>query len=283
MRNLLAATAISTIMAFGSAAFAQDDTALTGSSVIATINGTEITLGHVIMLRRQLPEEYRNLPNDVLWEGIMSQLVEQTLLAGQVSEDDIPSEVQLAIENEKRAQLAAAHIDKIINRDITDEALEALYAEATAEMVPTPEFNGSHILVETEEEALALIETLEGGADFAELAMEKSTGPSGPNGGDLGWFGLGMMVPEFELAVTGLEIGGVSAPVQTQFGWHVVKLDDARETPVPSLDDMRPQLMEQLRQKSVQAEIEALTEAAEITRVEDIDPALMLDLSLLAD
>ncbi len=282
MRNLLAATAISTVMAFGSAAFAQDNAPMTGDSVIATVNGTEITLGHVIMLRRQLPEEYRNLPDDVLWEGILSQLVEQSLLAEQIDSDNLPPEVQLAIENEMRAQLAAAQIDVVLDRDIPDEAVETLYQKTVAGMEPTPEYNASHILVETEEEALSLVEALEDGKDFAELAREKSTGPSGPNGGDLGWFGLGMMVPEFEMAVTGMETGGISAPVQTQFGWHVIKLDDYRETPVPTVDEMRPQLLEQLRQQAVGAEIEALTESAEITKVEGIDPALMRDITLVA-
>lgn len=282
MRNLLAATAISTVMAFGGAAFAQDTAPMTSDSVIATVNGTDITLGHVIMLRRQLPEEYRNLPDDVLWEGIVSQLVEQSLLAEQIDGDNLPLEVQLAIENEMRAQLAAAQIDAVLSRDISDEAIEARYQETVASMEPTPEYNASHILVETEDEALALVETLEDGKDFAELAMEKSTGPSGPNGGDLGWFGLGMMVPEFEVAVTGMEVGGISAPVQTQFGWHVIKLDEYRETPVPTLQELRPQLMDQLRQQAVALEIEALTETSEITRVEGIDPALMRDVSLVA-
>ncbi len=282
MRNLLAATAISTVIAFGGAVYAQDTAPMTSDSVIATVNGTDITLGHVIMLRRQLPEEYRNLPDDVLWEGIVSQLVEQSLLAQQVDGDNLPQEVQLAIENELRAQMAAAQIDVVLKRDISDEAIETLYQETVAAVEPTPEYNASHILVETEEEALALVAELEGGKDFAELAAEKSTGPSGPNGGDLGWFGLGMMVPEFEMAVTGMEVGGISAPVQTQFGWHVITLDEYRETPVPTLQELQPQLMEQLRQQAVALEIEALTETAEITRVEGIDPALMRDISLVA-
>ncbi len=284
MRNLLAATALTTLMAFGGAAYAQDaqDTVpLTAQSVLATVNGTEITLGHVIMLRNQLPDEYRNLPDDVLWEGIVSQLIEQTLLAQQIDSANLPIAIVWAIENETRAQAAGAQIDVVIKRDISDEQIDALYAETVADMEPTPEYNASHILVETEDEAKALLEDLDAGADFSELAMEKSTGPSGPNGGDLGWFGLGMMVPEFELAVTTMEVGNVSAPVQTQFGWHVVKLDEFRETPVPSIDDMRPQLMDQLRQRAVEEEIETLKAAAEITQLEDVDPAVMRDVSLL--
>ncbi len=283
MRNLLAATAISTVLAFGGASFAQDDAPITRDSVVATVNGTEITLGHVIMLRRQLPEEYRNLPNEVLWEGILSQIIEQALLAEQIDSENLPQEVQLAMENELRAQMAAAQIDIVLARNISDEAIDTLYQETVSTLEPTPEFNASHILVETEEEALALVEMLEDGKGFAELAMEMSTGPSGPNGGDLGWFGLGMMVPEFEQAVVNMEAGGISEPVQTQFGWHVIKLDEFRETPVPTLQELRPQLKEQLSQQAVGQEIEALSETAEITRVEGIDPALMLEFTLIAD
>jgi len=136
--------------------------------------------------------------------------------------------------------------------------------------------------VETEEEAQALIDTLNGGADFAELAKEKSTGPSGPNGGELGWFGLGMMVAEFEEAVLGMEAGDVSAPVQTQFGWHVVRLNDKRNKPAPTLEETLPTLMDTLRQQAVEDEIQALTEGADITRPpEGFDVSLMRDLSLL--
>lgn len=295
MRNLLATSAVATFLTLGGAAFAQDTTeeavteeamelvGLTASSVVATVNGVELTLGHVITLRQQLPEEYRNLPDEVLYEGILNQLIEQSLLANQVDANNLPLEVKLSLENELRAQMAATQIDTIIGRNITEEALEAVYVVTVAEMEATPEYNASHILVETEEEALALIVELDAGKDFAELAMEKSTGPSGPRGGDLGWFGLGMMVPEFELAVTSIEVGAVSAPVQTQFGWHVVKLDDFRETPVPTLAEMRPQLMDQLRQEAVSLEIEAMTESADITRVEGVDPAQMRDLSLLSE
>ena len=138
-------------------------------------------------------------------------------------------------------------------------------------------------MVETEEEAQALIETLNGGADFAELAKEKSTGPTGPNGGELGWFGLGQMVEPFEAAVVEMEVGSISAPVQTQFGWHVLKLNDKRDKPAPTLEETTTSLMDSLRQQAVEAEITALSDAAEITRPpEDFDASLMRDISLLS-
>jgi len=147
------------------------------------------------------------------------------------------------------------------------------------------EYNAAHILVETEEEALAVIETLDGGADFAETARESSTGPSGPSGGDLGWFGAGMMVGEFETAVKDMEPGDISAPVQTQFGWHVIKLNEVRDQPRPTLEQLRPELENQLLQETVTGKLAELTEAAEITRpaAGDFDPEIINNLDLLED
>ena len=281
MRNFLAAGAVSVLLTLNaSVGFAQDE--MTADTVIASVNGTEITLGHVIVLRQQLPSEYQSLPDEVLFEGIINQLIEQTLLADQTTADSVPREVELALENERRALLSGVQIEALARQDVSEEAVQAAYDEAYGNLPAEPEFNASHILVETEEEALALIETLNGGADFAELAIEKSTGPSGPNGGELGWFGLGMMVPEFEEAVSGMEAEGISAPVQTQFGWHVVRLNDKRDKPAPTLEETRPTLMDAIRQQAVEDAIAALTEGADITRPDEgFDAALMRDTSLL--
>ncbi|MEM8802624.1 MAG: peptidylprolyl isomerase, partial [Pseudomonadota bacterium] len=145
------------------------------------------------------------------------------------------------------------------------------------------EFNASHILVETEDEAKALITELEGGADFAQLAMDKSTGPSGPRGGELGWFGLGAMVAPFEEAVATMEPGAISAPVQTQFGWHVIKLNETRVKNAPPLEQVQAQLSDEIRRVAIEGLVEELTAGAEITRAtaEEIDPALLDSFELL--
>ncbi len=283
MRNFLAATAVSALMVFSAgASLAQED--ITADTVIASVNGTDITLGHVIVLRNQLPQEYQSLPDDVLFEGIIAQLIEQTLLAdkAEASGNEIPREVGLALDNERRALYASVQIDEVAGRDISDEAIQAAYDAQYGNLPPEPEFNASHILVETEEEAQAIIETLNGGADFAELAKEKSTGPSGPNGGELGWFGLGQMVEPFEAAVVGMEVGAISAPVNTQFGWHVLKLNDKRDKPAPTLEETRVAIMDGLRQAAVEAEIAALRDGADVTLPADgFDVTLMRDTSLL--
>ncbi len=147
------------------------------------------------------------------------------------------------------------------------------------------EFNASHILVESEEEAQAVIEELEGGADFAALAKEKSTGPSGANGGSLGWFGPGMMVEEFETAVAEMEPGEVSDPVQTQFGWHVVKLNETRLPEAPEMSEVRGTLESEIWEERLREEIAAVVDAAEVERsdVSGIDPSVLKDTSLITE
>lgn len=263
---------------------AQAQDALTADSVVATINGTEITLGHMLMVRAGLPEQYQQLPDDVLWDGILDQIVQQTVL-GQTLEGEESRRIAIALDNERRALRAAEVIEGIVDEAVTDDTVQAFYAQSFLQGEPTQEFNASHILVETEEAAAAIVEELESGADFAEVAREKSTGPSGPNGGELGWFGPGMMVPEFQAAVEAMEVGAISAPVQTQFGWHVIKLNETRNQEAPALDAVRGDIETQLSQMAVGQQIDALTQAATITRTakEDVDTSVLSNLDLIED
>jgi len=250
--------------------------------VVATVNGTDITMGHMIVVRSGLPDQYRNLPDDVLFKGILDQVIQQTILAAQAG-GDTPDRVRLALENERRALMAAEHMDVVLADAVTEDAVAAAYEKTYAGAVPEREFDASHILVETEDEAKALVTDLDGGADFAELAKEKSTGPSGPRGGALGWFGTGQMVPEFENAVKDMEVGAVSTPIKTQFGWHVIKLNDTRSKDAPKIDDVRADLEQQVRMETVDAYIAKLTEGATISKTPatDIDTSKLSDLTLL--
>lgn len=275
--NLLLATATALCLALPAAA---QDTDI--DTVVATVNGTEITIGHMITARAQLPQQYQQLPDDVLFEGLLEQLVQQTVLSQQAEE--APKSVELSLENERRAALAGIEINSFLSDPVDDDALQAAYDAQYASAEPEKEFNASHILVETEEEAQALVAELEGGADFATLAQEKSTGPSGPSGGSLGWFGVGMMVKPFEDAVISLTDGAVSAPVQTQFGWHVIKLNESRVKDAPTLDSVREELSQQIQQEALEAHITSLTEAADVTRsVEGIDVTILRNAEILAE
>ncbi|KZY52167.1 peptidylprolyl isomerase [Sulfitobacter sp. KE29] len=259
---------------------AQDEPGL--DTVVATVNDTEITLGHMIVARASLPQQYQQLPEDVLFKGLLDQLVQQTALADSFS-GELPPRVTLSLENETRSLTAGEAIEGVMAEPVSDEELQAAYDAQYSDAEPEPEFNASHILVETKEEADAIKAELDGGADFAELAKEKSTGPSGPGGGSLGWFGPGMMVPAFEETVAGMEAGSVSDPVETQFGWHVIKLNETRTAEAPALEDVREELETQIRQTKVQEAIESLTDSAEVDRsaAEGIDPSVLNNIEWL--
>lgn len=282
-KTLLAGAAL--CLALATPGLAQDDTApaeVTADTVVATVDGVDITIGHMIAMRETLSDQNKGLPDEVLFEGLLERLIQQRAVSQSVDEPGKATE--LAIENEESALIASGKVAEIAaSIEVTDADLQAAYDEKYADYEPVKEFNASHILVETEEEALALIEELEGGADFAELAKAKSTGPSGPNGGTLGWFGPGMMVKPFEDAVVTMEPGDVSEPVETQFGWHVVKLNETRLPEAPALDEVRGTLESELWEAKLREEIAAIVDGAEIERpdVSDIDPAVLKDMSLI--
>lgn len=263
-------------------AYAEQHGAPTADTVVATINGTEVTLGHMIMIRASLPEQLKQLPDDVLWDGILDQIIQQTVLV-QSGPDTVSARVAMALDNEERALRAAEHAQSVMDGAISEAAIAAAYADSYEGADRGVEFNASHILVETEEEAADLVTRARDGEDFAELAKAHSTGPSGPNGGNLGWFGEGMMVPEFENAVKDMGKGDISEPVQTQFGWHVIKLNDTRVQEAPELEAVRGELEEKVRNQALEAELDALTDAAEVTRTEkeEIDTAILKNLDLI--
>lgn len=250
-------------------------------TVVATVGGEEITLGHMIMMAAQLPKEYQQLPDDVLYDAVLDQLIRQTAVA-QTIEGKLSTEAQLALENERRSFVAGEALTNVAEAAATDEALQAAYDERFANAEPEQEYNASHILVETEEKATEIKTKLDGGADFAEMAKEHSTGPTGPKGGALGWFSKGMMVKPFEEAVIALEVGQVSEPVQSDFGWHVITLNDQREQPTPTLDEVRGELTSQIQQDAITAALDEITSAATVTRSEEkIDPAELRNMELL--
>jgi peptidyl-prolyl cis-trans isomerase C len=278
LRKIGAVSAI--VLGMVGSAHAQD---VDADTVVATINGTEITVGHLIAARTSLPEQYLSLEDNVLYEGLVDQLIQQTALSQSLG-DTLSKRAKLGIENQISGFSAGEALNLAADAVLTEEALAAAYEAQYAGADPEREFNASHILVATEEEAKAIKVDLDGGADFAATAVEKSTGPSGPGGGELGWFGAGMMVPEFETAVIALEDGEVSEPVQTQFGWHLVKRNDSRIKSAPPLDEVRGDLEQRLRADAIEAAITAATDAATVEMMEvTIDPSIIRNTDLLKD
>lgn len=250
-------------------------------TVVATVNGTDITLGHMIAMRDSLPPQYLQLDDRTLFDGILDQIIQQVALSEAV-EGKLTKRNALTLDNQRRSYLAGVVLNDAANAAVTDEAVEALFRERYSATEPGKEYNAAHILVETEEEAKALKAEVDGGADFTALAKEKSTGPSGPNGGDLGWFGVGMMVKPFEDAVIKMEPGQVSDPVQTQFGWHIIKLNEVRNAAAPKIEDVREDLAGELQGNAVEAKVTELTGAAKIEKMADgIDPAVLKNSDLI--
>lgn len=241
-------------------------------TVISTVNGEEITLGDMIALRAELPPQYQSLPETVLYSGLLEQMTDQILLRQAAERTGFAdrASVKRGLAFQRTSFLAELYARSRLNESITEASVEAEYAKRYLEGEKPKQFNARHILVEEEAKAaeIAALARAEG-ADFAALAKEHSTGPSGANGGDLGWFEDGQMVPAFQEAAFALEIGEVSDPVQTSFGWHVIKMEGVRERPAPALAQVREELIGAMSQEITAAVVAALREEGEITTPED--------------
>jgi len=266
------------LMALPGLAPAQDAT-----TVIARVGGVELTLGHAIALLQELPEQIRAAPDDRLFPALVGQMIDQELLAQ--GQRELALADRLRLDNTRRDFLSNLALQAAVEAAVTDENLRIAYgafAEAFADGDPVTEWNAAHILVRTEDEIAAVVDQLAQGRDFAEIAAEVSIDGSARQGGDLGWFGPGVMIPEFEETVRNLDPGQVSDPLQTRFGWHLVRLLDSRLASVPPFERVQNDLAAELRRTAVQDLIEGLRAGTTVENLsEALDPALMRRLDLL--
>ena len=231
--------------------------------IAATVNGVVISkddLSHFKELKGnpQIPDD------KVLDEMIATELLrEEAIKAGISDKKNVQFQIRLQ-ESEVLARLLMR--EKFGSISFSDEELKAAYEKQMSNN-ESREFKARHILLKTEDEAKAVIDALRNGGDFIALAKERSTGPSGPNGGDLGWFQASRMVPPFAEAVKLMNKGDVSvSPVQTDFGFHVIKLDDTREPEKPAFDSMREELQQSLIREAINSYIEEIQGAATISK-----------------
>ena len=237
-------------------------------AVVATVNGEEIKSGHVVMVYDTLPQQYKTLPAEQVFQGIVEQIIQQTVLA-QAAANPNAKYIEFAVDNERRILTASQMIDEITNEATTTDKLRAYYDATYQSADLGREYNASHILVESEDQAQDLIAQLSDGADFAALAQEFSTGPSGPNGGALGWFGQGQMVAPFEQAVVNLTVGEISPlPVQTQFGWHVIILNDIRAVQAPAFEEVSSEIAAELQRVAIEDRVKMMVDRASVDRVD---------------
>lgn len=237
------------------------------AEVVATINGTPITRQDVLDSAADLPPQYQ-AQIDKLFPQLLNRLIGIRLVEAKGREQGLADdpEVKRIVKQAEADAISRIYIQKIVNEKVTDDAIKTIYDTDLKNNPPQIEIRASHILVKTEDEAKEIIKQLEGGADFATLAKEKSidTG-SGQNGGDLNWFTKETMVKEFSDAAFAMQRGDVSkVPVKSQFGWHIIKITDSRmQTPAP-LEARKDDIRQALSQEAVHSEVQSLIGGAKI-------------------
>jgi peptidyl-prolyl cis-trans isomerase C len=257
------------------AAPAAEAAAVTPETVIATIGDETITEADLSFAAEDLAQDLAQMPPEERRPFLLRVLIDMKVMAGAAKDagmDQTPLFAQRLNYLEERA-LRRAYFAEAIAGAVTEEAVRADYDAFVAQFTPTEEISAAHILVPTEEEANAIKAELDAGGDFAAIAKEKSIDPgSGANGGELGFFGKGMMVPQFEEAAFALtEPGQVSAPVQSQFGWHIIKLAEKRQSQPPTFEQVAPQVQQQVLMTTFNNKVEELMSGVEINIT---DPAL---------
>ena len=234
---------------------------------VGTVNGETIWLDDVMRQAERLPAKFRQAPMESYFNQLVTDMVDAKIAAdaARAAKYDTKKEIASAMKTAADRVLAESWIGEKISNEVNDAAIEKAYKTFVADTASREQVTAAHILVATEDEAKAIIASLEQGADFAEMAKTKSTGPSGPNGGSLGKFGRGQMVPVFENAAFALDNGKITPqPVQTQFGWHEIKVESKEIAPAPKIEDMRGQLVKTLSTQALGRVLEELRAKHEI-------------------
>ena len=220
--------------------------------IVAQVNNESISLEIMIHAKNDLPQEIQSQPFINYYEALLERVIDIKLIAQEGKKFEIQNDpsVKAAIDFVTEKVLMQAFLSKFVQENITDENLKKSYKNFISDKTSREEIKASHILLETKDDALEVINLLNQGKSFEELAKSKSTGPSGPSGGELGWFKRGQMVPPFEKAAFLLNNEEITKePVQTQFGWHVIKVFEKRIPDAPSFDSMKTTLIQDIERK----------------------------------
>lgn len=268
LTSSIAALLAAAVMALApTSGIAQEAAAVSPETVVATVGGEPITEADIAFAAEDLSQELSRMPPEERKAFLVTVLIDMKVMAkaareAQMDQTDL---FKQRLEYLEDRALRRAYFADAIAAAVTPEAVQAAYDEYVAGFQGQPEVHARHILVATEEEARAIKAELDGGKDFAELAKEKSTDPSAQqNGGDLGFFGRGMMVKPFEDAAFAMQPGQVSDPVQSDFGWHVIKLEETRTSQAPSLEQLAPQLQQQVMYQTFEKTVADLKAGLEI-------------------
>ena len=239
------------------------------TKIVATVDGKPIFLSEIIGMAQRLPEQYRKMSLEAVYPSLLTRAIDSKLVtlegrrAGFSKDPDVKKRL-LDVEDQIISEI---FLTKTVGSQVTEEALQKIYSETKSEMASGDQIKARHILLNSEEKAVEIIKKLQAGEEFAKLASEYSTGPSAASGGDLGWFGEGQMVPEFSKAAFALNPGDiVTKPVKTQFGWHIILVEDRKVSAPPSFDEAKEQLASTMSQRLLKELIETLRTKAKIVR-----------------
>lgn len=240
--------------------------------VVARVNGVDITQSDLDFAADDLGPRLANFSAEERKKVLLQYLIESELIAGAGRTDNLDKAETFPgrMKYYERRALRDAYFDLKIYEAVTEAEAKKIYDEKIGQVKPEQELHARHILVETEAEAKDVAERLKKGEDFATLAKEKSKDP-GAEGGDLGFFTRGQMVKPFEEAAFALDVGQISDPVQSPFGWHVIKVEEKRDQPLPTFDQVKDGIIAQLVQLKAQEVVSDLRKAA---KIEVVDPTL---------
>jgi peptidyl-prolyl cis-trans isomerase C len=237
------------------------------NTVVARVDGTELHLSDVEAAQQNLPPQAQKLPLEQIYPMLLDRLVDGALIteAGRKEHLEQDPELQVRLKRYEDRLIQEAYLNQAIKAAETEDQLKARYQTFAKNTAGREEVHAQHILVKTEDEAKSVIVELDKGADFGELAKKYSTDPSASSGGDLGYFGHDDMVKAFTDAAFALSPGRYSkTPVKTEFGWHVIKVEDRRAGKPPSFEEAREQLSRDLAHEIIDAKLQNLRGAAKI-------------------
>jgi len=267
LRGLLIAAAASVAISQAVAQDAQPKApAIAPDTVVATVDGTDIFFEELENAHRQLPPQYQKMPLEALYEPLLSQIIDRRMLATIAEKEgfDKTEEVIKRLAVARRNILAESWLAEQVEPAVREDKLLARYEADKSNFKGEEEIHARHILLENEAEARKVLAEIRNGADFAEMAKQYSKGPSGKNGGDLGFFDAKSMVPEFSKVAFAMKAGEVSEPVKTQFGWHIIRVEAKRQSEGPSFEQRKPEIRQALAQEAVASTLAGLREKADI-------------------
>ncbi len=284
----MASTRMSLARAFGALALAAVLVAPTSAlraqdadPVVARVNGVDIRQSDLTVAEDEVGANMPQMSPDQKRDYLITYLADVVILAQSAEQQKLADrdDVKHRIQFERNKVLMETLLQQAGTAAVTDDAMHKVYDDAVKQMPAEQEVHARHILVATEDEAKAIEDQLKKGADFAQLAKEKSKDPGAADGGDLGYFTKDQMVPEFAEVAFKLDKGQISDPVHTQFGWHIIKVEDKRIKPTPTFDEVKGQLQNYVEHRAQAELVSKLRGTAKIERL-DQPPAAASDPSL---